>query len=270
LPGVREVHAVDETGVHPLLLAIGSERYVPYARERTPMEVLTQASAILGQGQMSLAKYLFVTASEDAPALSTHDVGAYFEHVLERVDPTRDLHFWNNTTIDTLDYSGSGLNQGSKVVIAAVGAKRRSLGVSIPPIDLPTGFTDPRVAMKGVLVVSSPSPERDPQALDRFVHAFTKDGPLASFPLVVLVDDAEFSSRSLANFLFTTFTRSNPAVDIRGIEEFVRDKAWGCRGSIVIDARSKAHHAPVLIEDPKVEARVSEVLARHPKLRAFA
>ncbi|MEZ6125501.1 MAG: UbiD family decarboxylase [Planctomycetaceae bacterium] len=57
LPGVHAVHAVDESGVHPLLLAIGSERYVPYAAQRQPMELLTNANAILGQGQLSLAKY---------------------------------------------------------------------------------------------------------------------------------------------------------------------------------------------------------------------
>ncbi|MEO6575622.1 MAG: UbiD family decarboxylase, partial [Polyangiaceae bacterium] len=127
LPGVRAVNAVDAAGVHPLLLAIGSERYVPYATTRRPMEVLTQANAILGQGQMSLAKYLFIAAHEDNPSLDILDVGAFLQHVLERLDPTCDLHFQTNTTMDTLDYSGTGLNQGSKVVIAGVGEKKREL-----------------------------------------------------------------------------------------------------------------------------------------------
>ena len=110
-----------------LLLAIGSERYVPYAQERRPQELLTQANAILGQGQLSLAKYLLIAAREDAPALDVHDVPAFFRHLLERVDWRRDLHFQTRTTIDTLDYSGSGFNEGSKVVVAAAGAKRREL-----------------------------------------------------------------------------------------------------------------------------------------------
>ncbi len=122
LPGVHSVHAVDAAGVHPLLLAVGSERYVPYANLRRPQELLTQANAILGQGQMSLAKYLFIMAKEDAPDLDIHDVPAFFRHVLERVDWTQDLHFQTRTTMDTLDYSGHGLNEGSKVVIAAAGA----------------------------------------------------------------------------------------------------------------------------------------------------
>ncbi len=34
----------------------------------------------------------------------------------------------------------------------------------------------------------------------------------------------------------TTFTRSNPAADIYGIESFTSQKHWGCRGSLLIDA----------------------------------
>ena len=93
VPGVHAVHAVDAAGVHPLLLAIGSERYVPYAKERRPQELLTCANAILGQGQLSLAKYLFIVAQEDAPELDIHDIPAFFRHLLERVDWRTDLHF---------------------------------------------------------------------------------------------------------------------------------------------------------------------------------
>jgi 4-hydroxy-3-polyprenylbenzoate decarboxylase len=233
LPGVRAVHAVDAAGVHPLLLAIGSERYTPYESRRRPMELLTQAHGILGQGQMSLAKYLLIVAEQDQPP-DIHDIPAFFRHVLERIDPTRDLHFETNTTIDTLDYSGTALNEGSKVVIAAVGPKRR---------ELPTSSTQGRVVMPGILAVE-----------DRDV-AFKTD-----FPLVILCDDAEFTARTLNNFLWVTFTRSNPAVDIDGVDAFVEHKAWGCRGSIVIDARRKAHHAAPLEMDPAVIRRV-EALA---------
>ncbi|HMP61338.1 MAG TPA: UbiD family decarboxylase, partial [Gemmatales bacterium] len=121
IAGVKAVHAVDAAGVHPLLLAIGSERYVPYAKVRRPQELLTNANAILGQGQLSLAKYL------DDPALDIHDMAAFLRHLLQRVDWRTDLHFQTCTTIDTLDYSGTGLNQGSKLVIAAAGPPRREL-----------------------------------------------------------------------------------------------------------------------------------------------
>src|SRR5262249_49750454 len=144
-------------GVHPLLLAVGSERYVPYAATRRPQELLTQANAILGQGQLSLAKYLLIVAKEDAPELDPHDVPVFFRHLLERVSWADDLHFQTKTTIDTLDYSaGMGLNAGSKLVIAAAGPPRRTLGTRLPGERLPDGFTDPRVAMPGVLAVKGP------------------------------------------------------------------------------------------------------------------
>ena len=135
LPGVHAVHAVDAAGVHPLLLAIGSERYVPYATSRTPQELLTQANAILGQGQLSLAKYLFIVAREDDPAPDIHDIPAFFRHCWKSaIDLRTNLHFQTCTTIDTLDYSGSGLNQGSKLVVAVAGPPRRPWELSYPPI----------------------------------------------------------------------------------------------------------------------------------------
>src|SRR5207249_10148063 len=132
VPGVHAVHAVDAAGVHPLLLAVGSERYVPYMSARKPRELLTCANAILGQGQLSLAKYLLIVAREDNPELDIHDIPAFFRHVLERVDWRTDLHFQSCTTMDTLDYSGTGLNEGSKVVMAAAGPRRRELGSAVP------------------------------------------------------------------------------------------------------------------------------------------
>ena len=154
--GVHAVHAVDAAGVHPLLLAIGSERYVPYAKERRPQELLTCANALLGQGQLSLAKYLLIVAKEDDPQLDIHDIPAFIKHLLERADWRTDLHFQTCTTIDTLDYSGSGLNQGSKLVIAAAGARRRTLPHELPPeLRLPEGFREPRICLPGVLAVQS-------------------------------------------------------------------------------------------------------------------
>jgi len=156
-PGVRQINAVDAAGVHPLLLAIGSERYMPF-RERRPEEILTQANRILGSGQTSLAKFLFIAAEGDAPNLDTHDIPGFFRHVLERVDWTRDLHFHTKTTIDTLDYSGSGWNAGSKVVVACCGDTRRTLGTEIPgSLNLPEGFDAPTVVQPGVLAISGPA-----------------------------------------------------------------------------------------------------------------
>jgi len=261
LPGVKGVHAVDAAGVHPLLLAIGSERYVPYAREREPQELLTQANAILGQGQMSLAKYVLIVAEQDDPQLDLHDIEAFFRHLLARVDWRRDLHFQTRTTIDTLDYSGTGLNAGSKLVIAAAGGPRRELAAETPPaIHLPPGFAAPRLALPGALVVTAPRYVPDAGAIITFLREARGFGD--GIPLVVLVDDSEFAARTLNNFLWVTFTRSNPAADVYGFGEFSDQKHWGCTGPLVIDARVKPHHAPPLVEDPKVTARVDDLAKR--------
>ena len=271
LPGVHGVHAVDAAGVHPLMLAIGSERYVPYAQERRPQELLTIAHAILGQGQLSLAKYLFLAAREDDPELDVHDVRAVFRHVLERADFERDLHFHTRTTIDTLDYSaGEGLNAGSKLVVAAAGPKRRTLAAELPPnFKLPHGFGPAHLAMPGVLAVAAPPHDGTPAgaeyepALQRFCDELPRlDALLDSLPLIVLADDAEFTARTLDNWVWVTFTRSNPAADVLGVHPTGSRKHYGCRGPLVIDARLKPHMAPPLVEDPAVTRRVDEMAAR--------
>jgi 4-hydroxy-3-polyprenylbenzoate decarboxylase len=283
LPGVVGVHAVDAAGVHPLLLAIGSERYWPFALTQRPQELLTQANAILGQGQLSLAKFLLIANQADNPQLKLHDVAAFLRHVLERADWTRDLHFQTETTIDTLDYSGSALNAGSKVVIAAVGPKRFDLANELPPnLRLPEGFSNPRVALPGVLAIEGPrddppqfraagqnlqSPIRNPKsdratlAIESFCSTFSREDAIHRFRLIVIVDDSQFVTESLRNFLWVTFTRANPAADIHGIDSFVHNKHWGCRGPLVIDARLKPHHAPALVEDPEVSRRVDALAA---------
>ena len=95
----------------------------------------------------------------------------------------------------------------------------------------------------------------------RFCEAFTPSDAINAFPLIVLVDDSEFTARSLNNFLWVTFTRSNPAADVYGIGAFTKQKHWGCTGSLVIDARHKPHHAPPLIEDAAVSRRVDALAA---------
>ncbi|MHC4403570.1 MAG: UbiD family decarboxylase [Planctomycetota bacterium] len=266
--GVRAVHAVDAAGVHPLLLAVGSERYVPFEDPRRPRELLTLANAILGHGQLSLAKYLFIVAGEDNPELNVDHVPDFLRHVLERVDWRRHLHFHTCTTIDTLDYSGDALNQGSKLVVATAGPARRTLPVGIDSrIKIPEAyaFRSPRVVLPGILVVEGPryrADENGPDtAIRRFCDRYTRADVINTYPLVVIVDDSEFAARSLDNFLWTTFTRSNPAADTYGIESFTVNKHWGCIGSLVIDARSKPNHAPPLVEDPEVTRRVDELAA---------
>jgi 4-hydroxy-3-polyprenylbenzoate decarboxylase len=246
IPGVHQVHAVDAAGVHPLLLAIGSERYTPYLERR---------------------RYLLIAAREDDPGLDIHDIGAFLRHVLERVDWRQDLHFQTCTTIDTLDYSGRALNEGSKLVIAAAGTARRTLPTELGELQLPAGLQNPRLCLPGVLAVEGPKYAGEPATgvdlrLERLVESIDVEHPLNRFPLVVLVDDSAFATGSLNNFLWTTFTRSNPASDVYGVGASVEAKHWGARGSLLIDARSKPHHAPAIEEDREVERRVDALGAR--------
>ena len=226
---------------------------------------------MLGKGQLSLAKFLIIVAGEDNPNLDIHDIPAYFQHVLQRIDWTRDLHFHTNTSIDTLDCSGTGLNQGSKVVFAAAGEVKRELSKEIAPeITVPDGFSGVSAVMPGVLAITGPE-YGDPEAVKRLT-AHLGNLPtdlLKGWPLIVLCDDGPFCAAHLNNFLWVAFTRCNPSHDIHGVNEFTEHKHWGCRGSLVIDARIKPHHAPLLIPDPEVEKRVDALGAKGGSLHGI-
>jgi 4-hydroxy-3-polyprenylbenzoate decarboxylase len=254
IPGVKEVHAVDAAGVHPLLLAIGSERYTPYLPTKQPAELLTIANHILGTGQLSLAKFLFITADE-LNKLTTHNEAIFLQYILERLHTDRDVHFHTNTTMDTLDYSGTGLNTGSKVVFAAYGHPIRTLAGELPEaLKEISAWADCRMIMPGVAAFQT-KPYVDEQTtleeVKRINEILTqKTGPSFGVPLLIWCDDASFTAQSIKNFLWIAFTRTNPSHDIYGIDEFYAHKHWGCNGPIILDARIKPHHAPAVVLDP--------------------
>jgi 4-hydroxy-3-polyprenylbenzoate decarboxylase len=261
-PGLVELNAVDAAGVHPLLLAIGKERYMPF-REKVPEEILTIASHLLGKGQTSLAKYLIIASDEDAPQLSTHKIDHFFNHVLERVDWTRDLHFHTKTTIDTLDYSGQGWNAGSKLVIACRGEKKRKLDQSLPSgLSLPKQWENASIVIPGICAIqgkaftSYPNAEQEMDELTNVLQTQNLQG----IPLILIVDHAAFTAQTLNNFIWVTFTRSNPSHDIYGVGSKIEFKHWGCTGPLIIDARIKPHHAPELVPDPEVSKRVDKIM----------
>ena len=279
LPGVKEVHAVDAAGVHPLLLAIGSERYTPYNQTKQPAELLTIANHILGKGQLSLAKYLFITADEtntstgSATKISTHNEAEFFQYMLKRINLKRDLHFQTNTSIDTLDYSGTGLNSGSKLVVAAYGEKIRELETTINnQLTQLTTFSNPQIALPGVLVLQGNKFELYEKAKQEFENLNNeikqKNIDLKGFPIIVIVDDSSFTSATLKNWLWVTFTRSNPSHDIYGINSFTEFKHFGC-DNMIIDARVKPHHAPSLEKVPEIERRVDKLFEKGGSLSSI-
>jgi 4-hydroxy-3-polyprenylbenzoate decarboxylase len=257
--GLKEVNAVDAAGVHPLLFAIGSERYTTYLKERKPQEILTIANHILGKNQLSLAKYLFIAAREDDESLSTNDLPKFLQHMLERIDFSKDVHFYTNTTIDTLDYSGDGLNAGSKVVFAAAGDKKRELMTVLPTdFNLPTEFENYKMAIPGILAVKANSYKdvKTAKLQIELLKSHLKGKELTKLLLIVVCDDAEFTAENINNLVWVAFTRSNPASDIDGVDDFTVNKHWGCNGPLIIDARTKPHHAPELIKDAEVERNI--------------
>lgn len=266
VPGIKEVHAVDAAGVHPLLLAIGNERYTPFVKVKQPAELLTLASRLLGTGQLSLAKYLFITA-DDTNKLSTHHIEGFLSYILKRIDTTRDIHFFTNTTIDTLDYSGSELNVGSKVIFAAYGEEIRELANEVPEVlKNNRAVNRAEIVFPGVVAIET-QPYKNAETVKEEITILNElllphIHELQGTPLIVLCDDASFLTKNLTNFLWVSFTRSNPSHDIHGIGSYYEHKHWHSKGPVIIDARIKPHHAPVLEKDPVVERKIDRLFEK--------
>ena len=271
IPGVKEVHAVDAAGVHPLLLAIGSERYTPYLPTKRPAELLTIANHILGTGQLSLAKYLFITADPEHK-LDTHDIQGFLSYMLKRMDLTRDLHFYTQTTMDTLDYSGTGINTGSKVVFAAYGEILRTLDDTLPSaFSTISDLALCQMIMPGVVAMQTKpyQDQQDTEAMIRILESRLSADDLRGVPMIIWADDAAFTAARLRNFLWVAFTRSNPSHDIYGIGSFTENKHWGCRGPLIIDARIKPHHAPAVQLDENVVRKTDRLFAKGGSLHGL-
>lgn len=252
IPGVKEIHAVDAAGVHPLLLAIGSERYTPYLKSKRPAELLTQASHILGTGQLSLAKYLFISGNDEGD-LNCHNIKEFFKYVFERIDLTRDLHFITKTSIDTLDYSGDEINEGSKLIVAAYGDKKRELKTTLPQQIFKCDFiSKPIMLMEGVIgfeLTNFTNYKTAKIEIEKLTIWLAQNkAEFEGIIQIIIYDDFTFlpNPQNLNDYVWITYTRSNPSHDIYGVEEFTENKHWGCKGAMIIDARKKPHHAPEL------------------------
>jgi 4-hydroxy-3-polyprenylbenzoate decarboxylase len=263
IPGVKEVHAVDAAGVHPLLLAIGSERYTPFLDNKAPAELLTIANHILGTGQLSLAKFVWITApqTKKGEQLSTHNVPAFFKYMMERMDLKRDVHFYTKTTMDTLDYSGEGLNEGSKVVMAAYGDPKRTLCETVPSL-ISNHLENATCVMPGVIAINAQnnSISSIQEKLKGLGDALLNQEGVF---MLVITEDATWMAANIQNFLWAGFTRVNPSHDIDGVDAFVEHKHWGCQGPVIFDATIKKHHAPPVLKDATVEKRVDALLAKY-------
>jgi 3-polyprenyl-4-hydroxybenzoate decarboxylase len=224
MPAVERLWSYGETGYHSLAAAVVKQRY--------SREAMVSAFRILGEGQLSLTKFLLLTDR----AVNLKDFRATLEHVLARTDARTDLYVFSNLSMDTLDYTGPTVNEGSKGVWLGLGDPVRDLprGFS-PPVPPPSDVTDVRVFCGGCLVVQGPRFADDRQAGTRLAaHA-----SFAGWPLVVLTDDAARATRSVMNFLWTTFTRFEPAADLHAASTHVVRYHLGFGPPVLIDARMK-------------------------------
>ena len=260
IPGLKEVHAVDAAGVHPLLLAIGSERYTPYLQNKKPAEILTIANHILGTGQLSLAKFVFITA-DDTNQISTHEVPAYFKFLLERIDLTSDIHFYTKTTMDTLDYSGENLNAGSKVVIAAYGDVKRSLANSVPN-EIQQLNVNAKLVLPGIIAVDAAlinTKGLQEKLKGQGANLLNEQGVV----MFILTENPTWMAEDSNNFLWACFTRTNPSHDMEGVDSFIEQKHWGSNGPLIFDATIKKHHAPPVEKNVAIEEKVDAILAKY-------
>ncbi len=245
MPAVRDLWSYGETGYHSLAAAVVKQRY--------KREAMASAFRILGEGQLSLTKFLLVLDREQ----DLRDFRSVLEHVLERADLRTDLYVFANLSMDTLDYTGPAVNEGSKGVLLGVGDPVRELPREFRG-EPPAGVTAVEAFCAGCLVVSGPPVAADPEAPSRIAgHPAFRE-----WPLVVLVDDAREAVRSVPRFLWTTFTRFEPAADIHAAAVTTLRHHVSYSPPVVIDARLKPDFPAELFCDPetarKVDARWKE------------
>jgi UbiD family decarboxylase len=241
MPGVRDLWSYGETGYHSLAAAVVRQRY--------GREALASAFRILGEGQLSLTKFLLVT---DQP-VDLRDFPATLAHVLARTRPERDLYVFGNTSMDTLDYTGPRVNEGSKGVWLGLGDPVRDLPRVFSAPELPQGASDVRVFCPGCLVVGAPPYAAEPEAAERFA----RHPAFARWPLVVLTDEPARAARSPMNFLWTTFTRFEPAADVHAAERKLVRSHVAYTPPVVIDARLKPGFPKELFCSDDVAATVT-------------
>ena len=221
MPAVSDLWSYGQTGFHSLAAAVVKERY-----ER---EALSTGFRILGEGQLTLTKFLLLT---DKPQ-DLSDFKSLFEYILERFDPKRDLHIFSQTAFDTLDYASGKINHGSKAIMMGMGDAKRKLPLEFRG-ELPVGVTRAEVFCGGCLVVQGDRFETEKDLPNRIARS----GAFDDWQIVVIHDNAD-AAKSTDVFLWATWTRFDPASDVFAKEITLRNNSIGYEAPIVIDARMK-------------------------------
>jgi UbiD family decarboxylase len=241
MPAVEGLWSYGETGYHSLSAAIVKQRY--------RREAMASAFRILGEGQLSLTKFLLVT---DRP-VDLRNFRATLEHILARTNPETDLYVFSNLSMDTLDYTGPAVNEGSKGVWLGLGDPVRALPRQFSASTLPAGVSAVEVFCGGCLVVGAPSYVSEPGAPARLAA----EPAFADWPLVVLSDEPARAVRSDINFLWTTFTRFEPGGDITSAHPRIVRNHVAYGAPVVIDARMKPTYPSELACDDPTAGQVT-------------
>ena len=244
MPSVKQLWTYGETGYHSLAAASVEERY--------QREAMQSAFRILGEGQLSLTKFLWLIDGD----VDLQDPRAVLEYLLARFNPETDLYVISNLSMDTLDYAGPEVNLGSKGVMLGIGDPVRELPRSFSG-PLPGGVAHAVPFCGGVLVIDGPSHEADPDFLEQVI------GKLEGWPLIVLVDDAERAASTPTRFLWNTFTRFEPAADIRAARTRVHRHHLVYEGTVGIDARMKGSYPDELFCDDDTRKTVDRRWAEY-------
>lgn len=246
MPGVEALWSYGETGYHSLSAAVVKQRY--------KREAMVSAFRILGEGQLSLTKFLLLVDRK----MDLHDFRSVLSYILERADFRSDLYVFSHLSMDTLDYAGPRLNEGSKGVLLGMGEPRRTLPREFSG-EIPNGVTGVQVFSPGCLVVSGPPHTSD----TNFAQVVASAHAFSDWPLVVLSDDAAFTASSPANFLWSTFTRFEPAADIFAKRTLLTRYHPELEPPIVIDSRMKPWYPGEVLCDEKTKALVTDRWAEY-------
>jgi 4-hydroxybenzoate decarboxylase subunit C len=238
--GVRSLWAYDDAGVHTLAAAVVNERY--------HREAFMAGMRILGEGQLSLTKFLMLT---DEPIPLQH-FRPLLVHILERADFNSDLFVFSHVSQDTLDYTSGKMNEGSKAILMGLGEKRFTLQTTQTADFKNPIFKRQRIFAPGVLVVEGPSWQKNNSA----VKLLLDEEAIRPFRLVCLVDDAADCVASDESFLWTVFTRFEPAADIHSRDSRLERFHVQLSAPIVIDCRFKPWYPPPVEPLPETIAKV--------------
>ncbi|TGN18319.1 UbiD family decarboxylase [Leptospira idonii] len=244
MPQVVGVWAYEESGVHSLAAAVVKERYY--------REAFMGALRILGEGQLSLTKCLLVTNEN----VSLKNFSETFKTIVERCDLETDIHVFNHISQDSLDYTSGRVNKGSKMLIMGISEtgepKYKNLPTQFSRPLKDSRFKNPKVFLPGVLVVEGSSYRKEDD-----LARLLLDEDLSGFRFVFLVDDSSDAVRSDHDFIWTMFTRMEPASDLYS-KQIVENNHIRHKAPLVFDSRMKPWIPKVLTPDPKVSKNVDE------------